>query len=440
MAPGEMQQAYYSQRQQAARWRGPRAKATDRDTAIPVRSSPFNSRGYLLAPPLVLQKRQARTQLCATAMATNLLSSVRSTVMQQRCTNGTYQCPDEASQARGELESKAFLPSCTDGAADGKTHFGRPSRGIGRAICSASRLRGGARDNEFFIEFIDTVTEIPVLVRNGTTYKTETYIDPSTAEVCVLFVLGSPQAGLLSLLTIRAMVSEKVEVLYEFQHVQSVEGATEKKLLWALLFAYCLLLLHFLVEAREKLQKGRWAQALALTAVCAALLVHELFWFVRTQNSGERLLQLVGSSAIGYKEAIALNQSIGLSHIPWSASSDDDKVTNDAKVLLFINALERLKEEVDEDHSMKTAAFFIYFFYLFRVLFATRVHPRIALLVETIRKALDDLFHFLLLFALVFLVFNIIAVTTFGQQLPKYSAYDRGFAELFDVRAHACIL
>jgi hypothetical protein len=60
--------------------------------------------------------------------------------------------------------------------------------------------------------------------------------------------------------------------------------------------------------------------------------------------------------------------------------------------------------------------------------------------VETIRKALDDLFHFLLLFALVFLVFNIIAVTTFGQQLPKYSAYDRGFAELFDVRAHACIL
>ena len=110
MAPGEMQQAYYNQRAKAALWRGPRVKASERDTPIPVDSSPFvyqvnacsvtlrttalqrgprktalplrhgrnrapiaPRQGFLLAPPLVLQKRRVRTQSCETEMATNLL-------------------------------------------------------------------------------------------------------------------------------------------------------------------------------------------------------------------------------------------------------------------------------------------------------------------------------------------------------------------------------
>ena len=104
-----------------------------------------------------------------------------------------------------------------------------------------------------------------------------------------------------------------------------------------------------------------------------------------------------------------------------------------------------------------TAGFFIYFFYLCRILYAmppspmhlimhtyvllrflcpryaTRVHPRIALLVKTITKALDDLFHFILLFAIVYVVFCLIGVTTFGQLDENFSAFGLGFGRLFDV-------
>ena len=65
--------------------------------------------------------------------------------------------------------------------------------------------------------------------------------------------------------------------------------------------------------------------------------------------------------------------------------------------------------------------------------YATRVHPRIALLVQTISKAIDDLFHFLLLFVIILLTFCLIGVTTFGQKLEDYSSYGRCFGRLMDL-------
>jgi hypothetical protein len=61
------------------------------------------------------------------------------------------------------------------------------------------------------------------------------------------------------------------------------------------------------------------------------------------------------------------------------------------------------------------------------------VHPRIALLVQTISKAIDDLFHFLLLFIVIYLTFCLIGVTTFGQKLEDYASYGRCFGRLMDL-------
>ena len=61
------------------------------------------------------------------------------------------------------------------------------------------------------------------------------------------------------------------------------------------------------------------------------------------------------------------------------------------------------------------------------------MHPRIALLVQTISKAIDDLFHFLLLFVIIYLTFCLIGVTTFGQKLQDYSSYGRCFGRLMDL-------
>ncbi len=65
--------------------------------------------------------------------------------------------------------------------------------------------------------------------------------------------------------------------------------------------------------------------------------------------------------------------------------------------------------------------------------YATRVHPRIALLVKTITKALDDLFHFILLFTIVYVVFCLIGVTSFGQLDANFSEFGLAFGRLFDV-------
>jgi hypothetical protein len=53
--------------------------------------------------------------------------------------------------------------------------------------------------------------------------------------------------------------------------------------------------------------------------------------------------------------------------------------------------------------------------------------------VNTVSKALDDLFHFVLLFVVVYITFCLIGVTTFGQQNTDFADYASGFARLFDL-------
>ncbi len=65
--------------------------------------------------------------------------------------------------------------------------------------------------------------------------------------------------------------------------------------------------------------------------------------------------------------------------------------------------------------------------------YATKAHPRVALLVSTVGKALDDLFHFVALFLLIFVCFGIIGVSSFGQKLDDFRTFPIAIPALFDI-------
>lgn len=59
---------------------------------------------------------------------------------------------------------------------------------------------------------------------------------------------------------------------------------------------------------------------------------------------------------------------------------------------------------LDADSSLRITGYLLVLLMFFRVVAYLRVHPRIAVLYKTIEVALDDLFHFFIVFGLLFAV------------------------------------
>jgi hypothetical protein len=90
------------------------------------------------------------------------------------------------------------------------------------------------------------------------------------------------------------------------------------------------------------------------------------------------------------------------------------------KVGLFLHALDVLEEKVEEDAQLSLFYLVIAAMQLFRLLYATKAHPRIAILVKTLSVGLDDLAHFSILF--VFLIGGYMALghSQFGGSRPEF--------------------
>ena len=90
------------------------------------------------------------------------------------------------------------------------------------------------------------------------------------------------------------------------------------------------------------------------------------------------------------------------------------------KVGLFLHALDVLEEEVEEEAQLSLFYLGMAAMQLFRLLYATKARPRIAILVKTLIVGLDDLAHFSILF--VFLIGGYMALghSQFGGSRPEF--------------------
>ena len=69
-----------------------------------------------------------------------------------------------------------------------------------------------------------SITDAPILVRNGTQYETSSFLDAQTTSVTVAMVAFAPEYGLASTISITATMSANVEVDFDVKHFQSLEG------------------------------------------------------------------------------------------------------------------------------------------------------------------------------------------------------------------------
>ena len=69
-----------------------------------------------------------------------------------------------------------------------------------------------------------SITDAPILVRNGTQYETSSFLDAQTTSITVKMVAFAPEYGLASVIAITAKMSADVEVDFDVKHFQSLEG------------------------------------------------------------------------------------------------------------------------------------------------------------------------------------------------------------------------
>jgi hypothetical protein len=102
--------------------------------------------------------------------------------------------------------------------------------------------------------------------------------------------------------------------------------------------------------------------------------------------------------------------------IPW----EDPEVTMSTKVGLFLHALDVLEEEVQEEAQLSLFYLVMAAMQLFRLLYATKAHPRIAILVNTLIVGLDDLAHFSILFLFLIGGYMALGHSQFGGSRPEF--------------------
>jgi hypothetical protein len=248
------------------------------------------------------------------------------------------------------------------------------------------------------------------------------YLDFETEKVEVLLAAFSPHYGIASLITITAKITSEVEVDYFVDHYQATEGG-KLQLYFVLAGLAIFFSILILIERSVGLyHMGEdWQDGLRLYGFDVALqVVVPIIWF------SMRMKQLADS---GYLVDHTVGH-YGLAGIPWQ----DKNVMLEDKVSNFLSLLHHFEDEIDLEKNMSYFYFALVTVSLFRLIAITEFHPRLAILVKTLKVGLDDTLHFLLLFCVVLGGYMVLGMAQFGHYKPEFRNFDSAFRTLWEMQ------
>jgi len=106
--------------------------------------------------------------------------------------------------------------------------------------------------------------------------------------------------------------------------------------------------------------------------------------------------------------------------IPWQDSNVDLK----DKIEIYLHALDVLEVEIDSERMQQDFFSALATLQLLRFIYATKAHPRTAILVQTIIVGLNDLLHFALLFCVLVGGYIALGHAQFGWYRPEFKVRD----------------
>ena len=187
----------------------------------------------------------------------------------------------------------------------------------------------------FFYEFLQSIADSSVLVRDGVPQFTDSFLDSQTESLEIIFITYSPQNGVVSTIDIIAKFESQITIDFKVKHFLSVEGQDLNTYTAVAILAFVLstiILVDKLIVLRGLLKDGgmhRWQKDFAFDVI-VQVLMPALYFGIRLyqlQTSRESMLNIVGNR--------------GLGGVPWAAQN----VTLVEKVTEFLYHLSAIEEK-----------------------------------------------------------------------------------------------
>jgi hypothetical protein len=98
-----------------------------------------------------------------------------------------------------------------------------------------------------------------------------------------------------------------------------------------------------------------------------------------------------------------------------------------------LDAVERMKYLLGVQEKELMIGFVVTILSIFSILYATSLHPRLAILVETISESADDLIHFFILLMVIFAFFAVSGMAQFSAEKVEFKTFTSTLMFLFNV-------
>eukprot|EP00960_Hanusia_phi_P053817 762467-Hanusia_phi.AAC.4 len=391
MSPAQLQQYFYRKAKKMEKMPGPITSELDRvkvyNTITPKEIVKYDEKLLLISPPLLFQTR-TKSIPCTDEVANLVFDNQRDLIAAAQCTTEGA-CP-------GFGESSEVY-TCTSEEPSTVAHYG-----LNTSVLAGERG---------YADFLYTYSDNPVVVRNGEALPTEYFFDGDTERAMAIGVFFSPSRAVTTLLQLETSFKGSIpKAQVSFQQYTFLQDSDKPSLiamtvvmLTSIMLVVVLNLMLMLVlheerqggieapsASREKLEiVYDFVQVLLVLAFLIAVLKSTL-------QSQEKAKEIIG----------------GLVQVPFV----DPEISFSDKVERFFSSLELLFDALKYKSMLDKMGLVLLFTMLFRILWATKVHPRVGVLIGTLQNGFDDLFHFAVLFLLVFVTFAFTAVWVFGDK------------------------
>jgi len=286
LAVKPLQEKYYTQKNDASLLRGP--QMLDEEARAKARISyvrpTFSYPAALVSPPLVLQERLDKTAQCKNSLGTLFQKSLWARTVEGETCSAPYDCGDLLSDSR-------LLMSCS---------LDQPAPSF---LGQTDRV---AKDGAlFYPEFLQSITDAPILSRGNETAMTNSYIDFQTKKIVIQMVAFSPEYGIASDIDITANFGSDVSVDFRVRDIQSIEGDRLTTYTWYMASAIIvsfLILLDKVFTANFKRQHGREVNKIAVLIEIAIQVVLPISYFAirftQLKNSEAVMNEIMGDEGL----------------------------------------------------------------------------------------------------------------------------------------------
>mmetsp|Transcript_34686 Transcript_34686/g.77579 ORF Transcript_34686/g.77579 Transcript_34686/m.77579 type:complete len:1951 (+) Transcript_34686:60-5912(+) len=412
---GELQSLFYKERPIMQVRTGP--LYTDAHRVSQTQPRPrkkYTHRTMILAPPMIAQSIRPRAP-CRSDAEDEVLNILMQKARAARCPEGGFYSCDF-------LDDPSFdLFYCSDPAGhDPVQHVSRDLKCSNPGTTAPECYFGKQPNFEgYYTEYLRTIMDYDYVVRDKA-WETEEFVTERTEQVLLSMVFHSLEFGLTTLVEISAEVGEaKVGAEYDIKHYFGIEGSRK---FWFVLTQVCFILLTLSLIAGsvhgftvvKELQKGALQVIKSKSPVALA---DSLMKILSCFDAMLGVALLVLSSLLMEEAHQSKDAQAEMVHtivgIQWGFGDAKDNEQ------LAQETLEQMRGRIGHVLGLKKFGLAVLLILALRCLAATHTHPRIALLVETLKVGADDLWHFMVVFLPMMVCYAGIGSWRYGNEMSN---------------------